>query len=72
MNKAEITKLESKLGTECIDSIFGMIDDQIQDSISFYIDSMEWELTDSQEREFRFQVIGKIIIELRRHYNITK
>jgi len=64
MNKSEIT--------ECLNSIFGMVDDQIQDSITFYIESMGWDLTESQEVEFRIQVIRKMTIELREHYNITK
>ncbi len=64
MNKSEIT--------ECLKSIFGMVDDNIQDSISFYIESKELELTESQEIEFRFQIIRKMTIELREHYNITK
>jgi len=64
MNKSQIR--------ECNDSIFGMVDDQIQDSISFYIESMELELTESQEIEFRFQTIRAITIKLREQYNITK
>ena len=56
----------------CNDSIFSMVDDQIQDAISFYIESMELELTESQEIEFRFQAIREMTIKLREHYNITK
>jgi len=56
----------------CNDSIFGMVDDQIQDAISFYIESMELELTEPQEIEFRFQAIREMTIKLREHYNITK
>jgi regulator of sigma D len=47
---------------ECADSIFSMVEEQIQDTIEFYIESKEVELEENKIFEYQDKVM-KILIE---------
>jgi regulator of sigma D len=47
---------------ECADSIFYMVEEQIQDTIEFYIESKEIELEENKIFEYQDKVM-KILIE---------
>ena len=53
---------------ECADSIFSMVEEQIQDTIEFYIESKEVELEENKIFEYQEKVIKILIEQLKEHY----
>ena len=53
---------------ECADSIFSMVEEQILDTIEFYIESKEVELEENKIFEYQEKVIKILIEQLKKQY----
>jgi len=53
---------------ECADSIFSMVEEQILDTIEFYIESKEVELEENKIFEYQEKVIKILIEQLKEQY----
>ncbi len=53
---------------ECADSIFCMVEEQIQDTIEFYIESKEIELEENKIFEYQDKVMKILIKQLKEQY----